>query len=79
MSPTCFRPSPELAGVPAPLGIDGVSLAPALLGSGYQRLRRFLIHEAGNGQSIIRGGVEADSRKNRTRIVPSGKGSRRIK
>ena len=45
----------ELAGVPAPLGIDGVSLAPALFGSGHQRLRQFLIHEAGNGQSIIRG------------------------
>lgn len=45
----------ELAGVPAPLGIDGVSLAPTLLGSGHQRLRQFLIHEAGNGQSIIRG------------------------
>ncbi len=45
----------ELASVPAPLGIDGISLAPALLGSGHQRLRQFLIHEAGNGQSIIRG------------------------
>ncbi len=45
----------ELAGVPAPLGIDGVSLAPALLGSGHQRPRQFLIHEARNGQSIIRG------------------------
>ena len=45
----------ELAGVKAPLGIDGVSLAPILLGSGQQRDREFLIHEAGNGQSIIRG------------------------
>lgn len=45
----------ELAGVPAPLGIDGVSIAPALTGMGEQRKRDFLIHEAGNGQSIIRG------------------------
>jgi len=45
----------ELAGVPAPLGVDGVSIAPTLLGSGHQRLRDFIVHEAGNGQSIIRG------------------------
>jgi len=45
----------ELAGVPAPLAVDGVSLAPALTGRGHQRVREFLIHEAGNGQSIIRG------------------------
>ena len=45
----------ELAGVPAPLAVDGVSLAPALSGRGHQRVREFLIHEAGNGQSIIRG------------------------
>ncbi|HIE96622.1 MAG TPA: hypothetical protein EYQ63_06340 [Fuerstia sp.] len=45
----------ELAGAPIPLGIDGVSIAPTLLGSGHQRRREFIIHEAGNGQSIIRG------------------------
>lgn len=45
----------ELAGVDAPVGIDGVSIAPTLTGKGYQREREFLIHEAGNGQSIIRG------------------------
>ncbi len=45
----------ELAGVAAPLGIDGVSLAPTLTGEGRQRPREFVIHEAGNGQSIIRG------------------------
>ncbi|QDV86454.1 sulfatase-like hydrolase/transferase [Planctomycetes bacterium TBK1r] len=45
----------ELAGVEAPLSIDGVSLAPTLTGSGRQRTRDFIIHEAGNGQSIIRG------------------------
>ncbi|MCS7469740.1 sulfatase-like hydrolase/transferase [Stieleria sp. ICT_E10.1] len=45
----------ELAGVEAPLSIDGVSLAPTLTGSGQQRTRDFIIHEAGNGQSIIRG------------------------
>ena len=45
----------DLAGVPAPLGIDGVSIAPTLTGSGHQRKRDFVIHEASNGQSIIRG------------------------
>ncbi len=45
----------ELAGIDAPLGIDGVSLAPTLTGEGRQRRREFVIHEAGNGQSIIRG------------------------
>ncbi len=45
----------ELAGVDVPVGIDGVSIAPTLTGKGYQRSREFLIHEAGNGQSIIRG------------------------
>lgn len=45
----------ELAGAPIPLGVDGVSIAPTLLGSGHQRRRDFIIHEAGNGQSIIRG------------------------
>jgi arylsulfatase A-like enzyme len=45
----------ELAGAPVPLGIDGVSIAPTLLGTGHQRRRDFIIHEAGNGQSIIRG------------------------
>ncbi len=45
----------ELAGIPAPLGVDGVSIAPTLTGEGSQRRREFLIHEAGNGQSIVRG------------------------
>jgi len=45
----------ELAGTPTTLGIDGVSIAPTLLGRGDQRRRDFIIHEAGNGQSIIRG------------------------
>ncbi len=45
----------ELAGVPSPLSIDGVSIAPTLTGSGHQRHREFIIHEASNGQSIIRG------------------------
>ena len=45
----------ELAGTPAPLGIDGVSIAPTLLGAGHQRRREFIVHEAGNGASIIRG------------------------
>ena len=45
----------DLAGVPSPLGIDGISLAPTLTGVGVQQQREFLIHEAGNGNSIIRG------------------------
>ena len=53
----------ELAGVETPLGIDGVSLAPTLTGIGHQRTREFLIHEAGNGQSIIRGDYKLIRRK----------------
>lgn len=45
----------ELAGVKVPLGIDGLSIAPTLTGKGSQRQREFIIHEAGNGQSIIHG------------------------
>ncbi len=45
----------ELAGTPSPVGIDGVSIAPYLLGQSDQRQRDFIIHEAGDGQSIIRG------------------------
>jgi len=54
----------ELAGAPIPLGIDGVSIAPTLLGAGYQRHREFIIHEAGNGQSIIRGNLKLVRPKN---------------
>ena len=45
----------ELAGTPSPVGIDGVSIAPTLLGEVGQRPREFIIHEAGSGNSIIRG------------------------
>ena len=45
----------ELAGVATPLGLDGVSIAPLLLGTGEPRKRNFLIHEAGRYQSIIQG------------------------
>lgn len=54
----------EVAGVPAPLGIDGVSIAPTLIGSGHQRRREFIIHEAGNGQSIIRANYKLVRSKN---------------
>lgn len=54
----------DLAGVQTPLGVDGVSLAPTLTGEGHQRTREFLIHEAGNGQSIIRGDYKLIRRKN---------------
>lgn len=61
---TDFLPTfADLAGVESPLGIDGVSLAPTLLGIGEQRTREFLIHEAGNGQSIIRGNYKLIRRK----------------
>ena len=53
----------ELAGVTTPLGIDGVSIAPTLTGSGRQRQREYVIHEAGNGQSIIRGSDKLIRRK----------------
>ncbi len=46
----------ELAGAEIPVGLDGVSLAPTLLGEiEEQRVRKFVIHEAGKSQSIIRG------------------------
>ena len=48
----------ELAGVKAPLGIDGVSLASTLTGAGHQRQRDFVIHEAGKNASIIRGNLK---------------------
>ena len=48
----------ELAKTKTPLGIDGVSIAPTLSGQGTQRQRDFIIHEAGNGQSIIRGNIK---------------------
>lgn len=44
----------ELAATEIPLGVDGVSIAPTLTGHGRQLHRDFIIHEAGNGQSIIR-------------------------
>lgn len=45
----------DLAGAATPLGIDGVSIAPTLMGTDNQRPRDFIIHEAGRQHSIIRG------------------------
>jgi arylsulfatase A-like enzyme len=45
----------DLAAVPCPVGIDGVSIAPTLLSTGHQRKRDFIIHESGGSSSIIRG------------------------
>jgi hypothetical protein len=47
----------ELAGIPAPVGLDGVSIATLLAGEDVddRRRRDFLIHEAGRSASIIRG------------------------
>ena len=60
----------ELAGVEAPVGINGVSLAPVLSGKGEQRVRDFIIHEAGNFASIIKG----DYKLVRSRAGKAGKG-----
>lgn len=54
----------ELAGASIPLGIDGVSIAPTLIGSGQQRRREYIIHEASNGQSIIRDNFKLIRAKN---------------
>lgn len=45
----------RLAGVKAPVGVDGVSFAETLLGQGKVRQRPYWIHEAGRRQSILRG------------------------
>ena len=45
----------ELARGPIPVGLSGVSIAPTLRGVGKQRVRNYLIHEAGNLVSIIHG------------------------
>ena len=48
----------ELAGAPAPVGTDGVSIAPTLTGEGVQRQREFLSHEAGSRWTITRGNMK---------------------
>ncbi|MGB0597974.1 MAG: sulfatase-like hydrolase/transferase [Rubripirellula sp.] len=45
----------ELAGAKVPLGIDGVSIAEILVGQEVTKRRDFIIHEASNQASIIRG------------------------
>lgn len=45
----------ELAGAVVPLGIDGVSIAELLVGQEVTKRRAFIIHEASNQASIIRG------------------------
>lgn len=52
--PTCA----ELAGVPAPAGIDGISVAPTLLGAGAQKRHEYLyweFHERGFAQAVRMG------------------------
>jgi len=48
----------ELAGVPSPVGTDGVSIAPTLTGQGVQRAREFLSHESGTTWSVIKGDMK---------------------
>jgi len=43
----------ELAGVTPPIGIDGVSIAPLLTGTGQQRVRPWYTHEDGSNWSLI--------------------------
>ncbi|MCA9141059.1 MAG: sulfatase-like hydrolase/transferase [Planctomycetales bacterium] len=61
----------DLAGCEVPLGIDGVSIAPTLTGNAVQRHRDFIIHEAGNGQSIIRGNFKLVRTEQRGRGGPA--------
>ena len=70
----------ELAGAPVPLGLSGVSIAPTLTGEGEQRLREFLIHEAGGQASIIRGRYKLiRSRANAKAAKPGTKNKKRPK
>jgi hypothetical protein len=70
----------ELAGTPVPLGLNGVSLAPTLTGKGEQRVRDFLIHEAGGQASIIRGRYKLiRSRGNAKAAKPGSKNKKRPK
>ena len=69
----------ELAGVPIPLGVSGVSLAPTLTGKGIQRPRDFLIHEAGNQASIIQGQYKLIRSRGDTKSSASSKKKKRKK
>ena len=69
----------ELAGVPIPLGVSGVSLAPTLTGKGIQRPRDFLIHEAGNQASIIQGQYKLIRPRGDTKSSANGKKKKRKK
>jgi arylsulfatase A len=70
----------ELAGAPVPLGLSGVSIAPTLKGEGEQRVREFLIHEAGGQASIIRGRYKLiRSRGNAKAPKPGTKNKKRPK
>jgi hypothetical protein len=70
----------ELAGAPVPVGLSGVSLAPALMGKGEQRVREFLVHEAGGQASIIRGRYKLiRSRANAKVAKPGAKNKKRPK
>ena len=55
-------PSPEIAGVPAPSGIDGISQVPAILGKGEQVPHEYLyweFHEGGFKQAVRTGDWKA--------------------
>jgi hypothetical protein len=62
----------ELAGAPVPLGLSGVSIAPTLKGEGEQRIREFLIHEAGGQASIIRGRYKLIRSRGNAKAANSG-------
>ncbi|MDF1814234.1 MAG: sulfatase-like hydrolase/transferase [Verrucomicrobiales bacterium] len=62
----------ELTGLTPPLGLDGVSFAPFLLGKEARRNREFIIHEAGKHQSIIRGNYKLVRSKNDLELYDLG-------
>ncbi len=62
----------ELAGAPVPLGLSGVSLAPTLTGEGEQRVRDFLIHEAGGQASIIHGRYKLIRSRANAKVAKAG-------
>jgi arylsulfatase A-like enzyme len=65
-----FPTAAELAGIRPPVGIDGVSILPTLLGEGTQRRRPYLIFENGTSDwAIIR---------NRMKLIEFGDGTQQL-
>lgn len=60
----------ELAGIQAPVGLDGVSIVPAILGKGKGRIRPYFCYEAPGGKSWIWSIVKGDMKLGKE---PNGK------